>query len=560
MIKSRVPVKRWLLSGFFLFMLACTGISRIYDSMAVPKVKTSETRRKAVETFIEGSGIVKVKEKQIYPVFAGLRIRQVAVVPGREVQEGDILFCYDEESMAEMEEGLREEIAAIDLTISKEQIAQETYSGITQTELARREFELAQEELEEERAAVEEEQKKHVEELNRLSQDYEEGLSRLNDDLWQQQDREWEKTKQELENARSSRDRELRAARRTVEERTEELDRAEGGDEEDYRKLERELLGAKEDLEALQAAWKTQIEAIEAQMELLEDQEERLHAGRTQEQEEKRESYEEAVRREDERMEERQKETKGFERALEKAEWELSVAQEQDRAALLTAEQQKRLSALTIRGMELEKKKKYRQLNRLLELKQTQGTVFAREDGIAAEVELTAGKTASGEEIFSLAVGENQFEAGFDKEEQKLAKGDRIEISIPGTSRKKEAVVERMNLMGDEGVFQADLGDLELVPGSVASYSCIKQTDIFSMVIPLEGLRKDNKGYYCLVARVRPAILGEEFRAERVNVELLYQGSQEAAIEGSIFSGDRVIIGENKTIGEGVRVRPVDRF
>ena len=88
MIKSRVPVKRWLLSGFFLFMLACTGISRIYDSMAVPKVKTSETRRKAVETFIEGSGIVKVKEKHIYPVFAGLRIRQVAVMPGREVQEG----------------------------------------------------------------------------------------------------------------------------------------------------------------------------------------------------------------------------------------------------------------------------------------------------------------------------------------------------------------------------------------------------------------------------------------------------------------------------------------
>ena len=71
MIKSRVPVKRWLLSGFFLFMLACTGISRIYDSMAVPKVKTSETRRKAVETFIEGSGIVKVKEKQIYPVLRG---------------------------------------------------------------------------------------------------------------------------------------------------------------------------------------------------------------------------------------------------------------------------------------------------------------------------------------------------------------------------------------------------------------------------------------------------------------------------------------------------------
>lgn len=561
MANQGMPCKRWLLSGFFLFMLACTGISRIYDSISVPKVQTAETKRKAVETYIEGSGTVKIKETQIYPVFAGLRLKQVAAAPGNEVQEGDLLFCYDQESIASQEEAIKLQLEALDLQISREMIAQEDYSGVSQTELAAKELELAQRELEEENAELTKAQERHEEELSRLAQEYETSLARLNDDLWQQQDREWEKAKQELERVKSSRDREVRAARRQVEELTEELDRAAEDDEETRRSLEQKLQGAKEDLEALQDTWKAQIETAQAQLELLEDQEERLHAGRTEAQEGKRENYEEAVRQEEAKMEDRQRETKPFEQAVEKAAWNLEVAQKQDQAQALSVEQQKRLSALTIRGLDLEKKEKYRQFNRLLELEKTGGAVLAREAGIVAEVELIAGKTTSGEEILSLAVGENQFEAVFDKEDQKLTKGDKIEISIPGSTKKKEAVIARINLLGsEEGSFQADLGDLELPPGSVAAYSCTKTTDIFPMVIPLEGLRKDIKGYYCLVARARPAILGEEFRAERVNVELLYQGSQEAAVDGTIFDGDKVIVGENKSISERDRVRPVNHF
>lgn len=83
---------------------------------------------------------------------------------------------------------------------------------------------------------------------------------------------------------------------------------------------------------------------------------------------------------------------------------------------------------------------------------------------------------------------------------------------------------------------------------------------MFSNVIPLAGLRKDMKGYYCLVARTRSTILGEEFQADRVDVQLVYQGSTEAAVEGALFEGDEVIIGENQTIREGSRVRPVSGF
>lgn len=557
MQEGHMPVKRWLLSGFFLFMLACTGISRIYDSVTVPKVKTSTAKRKTVETIVEGSGTVKVKEKRIYPVFSGLRLAQAMVLPGSEVKAGDVLFQYDLGSIKEKKEVLWEELEQIEIHLEKERIAQETYSGMSQTELAQWELDLALREMGEGQAEMEEEWKKHDKELERLKQEYEEDLARTNDDLWQQQDRDQEQAKQELERAKNSRDREIRAAQRRVDELVEEMDLLAGEDEKERQKLERELQDERESLEALQAAWKEQIETAEARLERLEDQEERIHAGRTEAQESQRKNYEEALRQENEKIEEAQKGLKTLEKAIERAEQQLSKAQREDEAARLSKEHQQRISALTIREMELERKAKQRQLSRLEELERTEGKVLAAEDGIVTDMELIAGKTTSGEEIVSLAVGENQFEAVFFKEEQNLAKGDVIEISIPGTPKKKEAVIDRINLMGEEeGILQADLGGSELALGSVTSYSCRKQTDMFNQVIPLEGLRKDRKGYYCLVARARPAILGEEFRAERVEVQLLYRGSREAAIEGTIFAEDPIIVGENQSIGEGSRVRP----
>lgn len=570
-----MAVRRRLLAGFFLFMLACTAISRVYDSMTVPKVLTETARRKAVETVVEGSGTVKVKEKHLYPVAAGLRMGYVAVVQGSEVKEGELLFRYDLDSVRESREKLSVELEQLDLAIGKEQLAQETDPEISRTELAQRELEMAQKELEEEQLSLEDMQDEYENEQKRLAQEYEEALARLNDDLWQQQDREWEKAKQELETAKDSRDREVRAAQRKIDVLVEELDRIAGGlgdgaDEkeflekelaEQYRQTERELQAQREDLEALKAGWKERIDSAQTQLDLLEDQEERIHAGRTQEQESAKKSYEEKLKQEEEKMEAAREGKRAFEKAVENAAWELAVAQRQDETALYARERGKRVSALTIRGLELDKREKQRQLNRLDELARKGGEVTAQEDGIVADMELTAGKTTSGEELLSLAVGENQFEAVFLKEEQKLAKGDRIELAIPGTPKKEEAVITQMNLMGEkEGFFLADLDGAALAPGSVTTYSCTKQSDIFAKVIPLEGLRKDMNGIYCLVAREHAAILGEEFRAERVNVEVLYRGSREAAVEGAIFEEDAVIVGENKGIAEGDRVRVVKSF
>lgn len=554
--QKRISAKRWALLGFFLFMGAFTAISRVYDSITIPKVQTTVAKRKSVESVTEGTGTVKVKEKSFYRTEAGLRIGQVMVLPGSQVEEGDILFSYDSQSIADKKEDILRQLEQIDLDIEKEHVSQETYSHLTQAEGAKWELAMAQRELEEGQSEYDKATEEHNKELERLKNQYEDSLSLTEEELWEQQIRNWEAARNSLDAAKSARDRELRAARRTIEDLEEQLNGAES--EEEAKELERSLKRAREDMEDLRSSWEDQVTSASFQMDFAESQEDRIAAGQTTAQQARKEAYEAAVKQQEDRLKAARENLENLKKAVERAKWQVTAAQKEDSAAALSEEQGRQLSALTVRGLENNRKLKQKELMELEKLAEQGGQVLAKEHGVAVDVEITAGKTAVGEELITLAVGGSRFEGTFKKEEQQLFKGDIVTIAIPGTPKTKEAVIDSINLLGDgEGIFQADLGDLELALGTVTQYQCRKQSDIFAKVIPVEGLRKDMKGYYCLVARSRPSILGEEFRAERVEVRVICQGSEEVAVDGSVFEEDRVIIRENQTISQGDRVRPV---
>lgn len=52
--------------------------------------------------------------------------------------------------------------------------------------------------------------------------------------------------------------------------------------------------------------------------------------------------------------------------------------------------------------------------------------------------------------------------------------------------------------------------------------------------------------------------MGEELRAERVDVRVVCQGDTEVAVEGGLQDSDPIITGSNQVIGEGARVRQVE--
>ena len=335
--------KRKLLGAFFALMMIFTAVSRIYDSFTVPKVLTSVTKRKGIETLVEGQGTVKVQEKAYYLPLPGLRIAQAALMPGSQVEEGQVLFKYDLASLKEQKEELERELKQLAFDIAKEEISQESVPGITQAELAFREWLLAGEELAQGQIKSAEAKEEYEREGQRLEQEYQDGMDQLEEELWQQQDADVEAARQNLESAKNSRNRELREAERKVEDLTEQLDRLSQEDEDAYREAERKLERAVEDLDDLKESWEEQIDSAKLQIEALESKEEWIRSGKMSAQESKRKAYEEQVKQQEEKLKAAKEAEEELEKAVEQAQWQLSAAQRQDETAAVSENQKKRI-------------------------------------------------------------------------------------------------------------------------------------------------------------------------------------------------------------------------
>ena len=123
--------------------------------------------------------------------------------------------------------------------------------------------------------------------------------------------------------------------------------------------------------------------------------------------------------------------------------------------------------------------------------------------------------------------------------------GDGTEGS-PGTSSNQgEVMYITAKLEGDE---YAD--------GMTGDYAVNKDSDIrYDWILPMEAVREDQKGVYCLVARKKSTILGEEYVAERLNLTKKAKDVEQMAVEGAFTNETKIIKGSNKEIDEGDRFR-----
>ena len=140
-----------------------------------------------------------------------------------------------------------------------------------------------------------------------------------------------------------------------------------------------------------------------------------------------------------------------------------------------------------------------------------------------------------------------------------MSEGDEVNVHFDGEQRSVALTASQVDLVtsGETGTFLAKVPEGGASLGSRGSFECIKRTDVYNTVIPLNSLRKDMSGYFCLVLQNRNTILGEEYRAARVDVELLFSGDTAAAVQGTFTSEDRIISGSDRVVNVGDRVRPL---
>ena len=130
--------------------------------------------------------------------------------------------------------------------------------------------------------------------------------------------------------------------------------------------------------------------------------------------------------------------------------------------------------------------------------------------------------------------------------------------ALPGRSN-PTAVVESVDRLSEDGkcTVSASLAEGAGWLGETCSFTVVLQSGVYPMVIPIEALREDTIGYFCLAVQPEKTILGEELTAVRVNVEVLEKSSTSAAVSGAVTSVTPLVLSSNKSVSPGDRVRRV---
>ena len=120
--------------------------------------------------------------------------------------------------------------------------------------------------------------------------------------------------------------------------------------------------------------------------------------------------------------------------------------------------------------------------------------------------------------------------------------------------------MESVDQMAEDGKIQvtARMQEGEGRLGDLVSFAVNMESGAYPCVIPMEALREDNKGYYCLAAEPEKTILGEELKAVRIQVEVLEKSSSAAAVSGLVTKDMKLITESGKPVSEGDRVRVVE--
>ena len=77
-----------------------------------------------------------------------------------------------------------------------------------------------------------------------------------------------------------------------------------------------------------------------------------------------------------------------------------------------------------------------------------------------------------------------------------------MQVKLAGQSKNVETEVEDLNHLAEDGKIQVTAGMPEGQGrlGDLVSFTANIESGIYPCVIPIEALREDNEGYYCLAA------------------------------------------------------------
>lgn len=550
---------------FLAFMAALTFLSRALDSFTVIRVKTGYGKQDVVLCTIQGEGELTAGKTVYISLPENMQVEEIAASPGQSVKAGDTVLTLQMEGLEEERDALSLEYKKAELALKQEQMSLAPVPQVTEETLALQQLAAAQRALELGNQDLTEAKEEHEKASIELEHDYVQKKNRTREQVKEDNRKAMKSARRSYESAQKSRDSAVRKAEREVEDKQKKLDRLEeqGASDEELERAELELERAGEDLEDIQEEEDLKVEEARAKMYAAEEDYEDVDYGERENQEDLRREYEDALEAEDEKLKEAGRKVQDLEESLYQAMEKVENARVSDAGTAAGEAAAREMSVLKQESMKLDMEEIQKKQRKIEEFIDSKGQIKAPVDGVVVDTGLQAGDRIQDGRQLRLAVGGLEMKAQIDRETAGaglLKKGSMMQVKLAGQSKNVETEVEDLNHLAEDGKIQVTAGMPEGQGrlGDLVSFTANIESGIYPCVIPIEALREDNEGYYCLAAEPEKTILGEELKAVRIQVDVLEKSSSAAAVSGPVTKEMKLITESGKPVSEGDRVRVVE--
>ncbi|MBR1693034.1 MAG: hypothetical protein IJ711_09740 [Lachnospiraceae bacterium] len=209
----------------------------------------------------------------------------------------------------------------------------------------------------------------------------------------------------------------------------------------------------------------------------------------------------------------------------------------------------------------ISRKEKQQTLSELMQLKEAHGVVVSPGEGIVTELAVRTGQRTTDTAAVTMADAASgfAFRAQIGKEDaEHIRVGDHAVLESTG---KKLEDAEVASLQPDhDNVQMVDvtirLPKETFTMGESVSMKIVKYSKRYPLVIPLTALHTENEKAYVLVMQEEETVLGGQYFAKRIDVEVIEKNERSAAVrEGLLTAEDKVIADSDSYVEAGARVR-----
>ena len=201
-----------------------------------------------------------------------------------------------------------------------------------------------------------------------------------------------------------------------------------------------------------------------------------------------------------------------------------------------------------------------RDLAPLLALGEAQGQIVAPVSGVVVNLALATGQWTAETAAVTLADETAGFRCvAMADASNKIREGDAVTL-LDGSLRQEGFSVTAVEPQEDGSrrvtVLLGDFGKGSLTAGMQVSFEIRQASTASNVTIPVGALHEQNGKYYVYVAETVGTVLGEEYRAVRVDVRVVDRNDVYAALEeGTLSTGSLVIVDSDRYVEAGSRVR-----